>query len=97
MSVRQGELPYLNGSMRVNPANGFIDERDAQAFEAQVNSQLKSGIVSTGDASGTSVVVNRSSNILSTSNLPVTVRVVPLSYMKTITTNIGFSNPALSL
>jgi hypothetical protein len=43
------------------------------------------------------VVVNRASNILSTSNLPVTVRVVPLSYQKTITTNIGFSNPALSL
>jgi hypothetical protein len=95
--TRQAELPYLNGSMRINVSNGTIDERDAQAFEASVNSQLKAGVVSTGDASGTSVVVNRASNILSTSNLPVTVRVVPLSYQKTITTNIGFSNPALSL
>jgi len=95
--TRQAELPYLNGSMRVSPSTGYIDERDAQQFEARVNAQLKAGVVSTGDASSSSVVVNRSTNILSTSNLPVTVRVVPLSYMKTITTNIGFSNPALSV
>lgn len=95
--TRQAELPYLNGSMRVNPVNGYIDERDAQQFEAKVNSQLKSGVVSTGDASASSVVVNRATNILATSNLPVSVRIVPLSYMKQITTSIGFSNPALSL
>lgn len=92
--VRQAEIPYLNGTMRVDPKTGYIIEKDAQAFEAKVNSKLKSGVVGTGDASASSVVVNRTSNILSTQNLPVTVRVVPLAYMKTITTSIGFSNPA---
>jgi hypothetical protein len=43
------------------------------------------------------VVVNRSANILSTSTLPVTVRITPLGYMKYISTNIGFTNPALSV
>lgn len=95
--TRQAELPYLNGSSRVDPKTGFIDERDAQAFEARVNSQLKSGIVATGDASASSVVVNRATNILSTNNLPVSVRITPLSYFKTITTDIGFSNPALAV
>lgn len=95
--ARQAELPYINGSVRINPTNGTIDERDAQQFEAGVNSQLRSGVVSTGDASASSVVVNRSANILSTSTLPVTVRIVPLGYMKYITTNIGFTNPAISV
>lgn len=94
--TRQAELPYLNGSVRINPSNGFIDERDAQQFEAEVNGQLKAGVVATGDASASSVVVNRSANILSTSILPVTVRIVPLGYMKQISTSIGFTNPALS-
>jgi hypothetical protein len=94
--TRQAELPYLNGSVRINPTNGYIDERDAQAFEAKVNSQLKAGVVATGDASASSVVVNRSANILSTSTLPVTVRIVPLGYMKFIATNIGFTNPAIT-
>lgn len=94
--TRQGELPYLNGSLRINPSNGTIDERDAQAFEATVNSQLKAGVVATSDASSSSVVVNRAANILSTSTLPVTVRIVPLGYMKFISNNIGFSNPAIT-
>jgi Protein of unknown function (DUF2586) len=94
--TRQAELPYLNGSVRINPTNGTIDERDAQAFEAKVNSQLKSGVVATGDASSSSVVVNRSANILSTSTLPVTVRITPLGYMKFISNNIGFTNPAIT-
>jgi len=94
--VRAGELPFLNGSMRVQATTGYIDERDAQQFEAKVNSQLKAGVVATGDASASSVVVNRTTNVLSTNNLPVTVRLVPLFYAKQISTNIGFSNPALS-
>ncbi len=95
--TRQAELPYLNGSVRINPTNGTIDERDAQQFEAKVNSQLTSGVVSTGDASASSVVVNRSANILSTSTLPVSVRITPLGYTEYIANNIGFTNPALSV
>lgn len=94
--TRQAELPYLNGSMRVDPKTGFVLEKDAQAFEAKVNSKLKAGIVATGDASASSVVVNRATNILASNNLLNTVRVTPLAYMKTITTSIGYSNPALA-
>lgn len=92
--ARQAELPYLNGSVRVSPSTGFIDERDAQAFEAKVNSQLKAGVVATGDASASSVVMSRTQNILATSSEPVTVRITPLGYLENIPTNIGFTNPA---
>lgn len=95
--ARAGELPYLNGSLRVDPTSGFIDERDAQAFEGKVNGMLKAALVDSGNASSSSVVVNRATNVLSTNTLPVTVRVVPLFYAKTIATNIGFSNPALQV
>jgi hypothetical protein len=94
--TRAGELPYVNGTMRVDPKTGYIDERDAQAFEAKVNSQLRTALVSTGQASATSVVVSRASNILSTSTLPVNVRVTPLGKLTFISTTIGFVNPALA-
>lgn len=95
--VRAAELPFLNGSVRIDPATGFIDERDAQAFEGMVNSQLRAAVVDTGDASSSSVVMNRSQNILSTNIAPVNVRIVPLGTLETIQTNIGFSNPALAV
>ena len=94
--ARAAELPFLNGSVRVNKTTGYIDERDANRFEAVVNAQLKAGVVATGDASDSTVRINRTTNLLSTSTEPVTVRVTPLGYLKTIATNIGFNNPALT-
>lgn len=92
--TRQAELPYLNGALRVTDT-GAIDERDALSFEGDVRSKLLAGVVNTGDASAASVVVNRTANILSTSTLPVSVRVTPKGYARNIETSIGFNNPAL--
>lgn len=94
--TRAAELPFLNGSVRVDPTTGYIDSRDAGRFEARVNDQLKAALIATGKATSSSVQLNRTTNLLSTSSEPVTVRVVPLSYFKTIATNIGFSNPAIA-
>lgn len=93
--ARAAELDFLSGSVRIGKTTGFIDERDAQKFEKIVNAQLKAGVVSTGDASDSSVTMSRTENILATGSEPVTVRVIPLGYLKHIATNIGFSNPAL--
>jgi hypothetical protein len=94
----QAELPYLNGTVRVNPADGTIDDGDASAFEANVNAKLKSALVSgqpgAQNASAATATVNRSANILSTNNLPVTVAIVPLGLIEEITNTMGFSNPA---
>lgn len=93
--VRQAELPYLNGSLRVDLTDGTIDEREASIFEGKVNDALTTGVVNTGNASGASVVVDRSANVLSTNTMPVSVSIVPLFTAERITTSIGFSNPAL--
>jgi hypothetical protein len=95
--VRAAELPYLNSDVRIDPATGYIDERDAQTFEGNVNAQLRTAVVSTGDASSSSVVMSRTTNLLSGSAQPVTVRVLSKAYLKAIDTSIGFTNPALSV
>lgn len=96
-TVRAALLNYLNSSVRVAKATGYIDERDAQQIEANVNAQLSAAVVATGFASSASVVLNRTTNLLSTNNEPVSVRVVPLAYLKQISVSIGFSNPALAV
>jgi hypothetical protein len=96
--VRSALLPYLNQAVRVNAATGYILEQDARAIESDVGSQLKNSVVNTTppSASAASVQLSRTSNILSTSSEPVTVRVTPLGYFRTLAVNIGFFNPALS-
>jgi hypothetical protein len=101
--VRQAELPYVNGNVRVNGPGttnpGTIDARDSGRFEATVNAQLAAALLNTSpqQASATSVVMSRTQNILSTNAEPVTVRVTPLGYLRSIPTSMGFNNPALAL
>jgi hypothetical protein len=93
--TRIAELAFLNEDVRVDAATGFIDERDAAAFEAIVNAQLTAAIVTPGDAVKSTVKVDRSVNLLSVSEQPVEVRIVPKAYLEAIKTKIGFTNPAL--
>lgn len=95
-TTRQGLLPYLNGTVNVDTKTGFIAEVDARNIEITVNQKLKDTIVSKGDASGASVVLSRSANILSTLAEPVTVRVIPLAIIEEFDVDIGFSNPVLT-
>lgn len=89
-------LNYLNGSVLVDPKTGYIDERSAQRIEAKVNNALSNAIVANGQATAATCVLNRTTNLLSTNNEPVSIRVIPLAYLKQISVSIGFSNPALA-
>jgi hypothetical protein len=99
---RAATLPYVNDSLRVNPANvsaplvaGAIDERDARAFESDVGGKLRAAIVAPGYATDVTVTANRSDNILSTRTLRSKVRVLPLGYSKYLESELGYLNPAL--
>jgi hypothetical protein len=111
-AARGAELNFLNDTIRVNGASvsaplvpGGVYELDAQRIETEVNTAVRSalnigqsnGKMPAGDASGSSVVVNRAVNIIGTSQLPITVRVVPNGYSKFISNNIGLQNPAIQL
>ena len=93
--ARTGMLRFLNDSVRVDPATGRINELDARAIESYVGGQLKAALVSPRHASDASIAVKRDQNIISTSQLPVRIRVTPLGYAKDIEIDIGFRNPAL--
>lgn len=93
--VRAFEIPLLSEEVRIDLTTGYIDERDAQAFEAKGNSALATGLIATKDASGATVSVSRTTNLLSSGSEPVQVSIVPLAYLKELNNTIGFSNPAL--
>ncbi len=94
---RVAMLRYLNDSILVDSKTGYILETEARGIEADVNGQLEADLINGGiqHASAVACTVKRDENILSTKNLTTSVSVTPKSYAKTITTTIGFSNPAL--
>lgn len=94
--ARTALLRYVNSEVRVDPVTGYIDEGEALRIEAAVNGQLNAALVATGQASATSVTLSRTTNILSTSTEPVTIRVTPLGYLRSLEMTIGFINPALA-
>jgi hypothetical protein len=92
-------MKFLNSSVRVNATTGFIVEKDAQDLESRLGVALRNGLVHVRPqaASSVSAVVSRVDNIISTKTINVTVRVVPLGYLKTINLDLGFRNPALGI
>lgn len=95
-AVRGGMLRFLNDSVRVNSTTGLILEADAKTIEAFIERALRDAVTVPGYASDCSVAVDRTVNILSTQQLKVKFRVIPLGYAKFIDGEIGFSNPALT-
>lgn len=95
--ARRAELPFVNGSLRVND-DGSIDERDARAFESIVEHEIVAELMSSSppQISNCLVTVDRSANILSTSVEPVAIAITPLAYGRQIRNSIGFNNPALA-
>lgn len=95
--ARQGLLTYVNASVRVSKSTGYILEQDAKSIEADVGSRMQAALVNTTPpyASGASIVLSRTQNILSTATEPVTVRVIPVGYLESLQVNIGFQNPAI--
>lgn len=81
---------FLNDNVRTI-TGGLLDPRDADAIDAYVTQQMVAGMVNTGYASAASAQVNRTDNILSTSDLRFKVRVRPLGYATTIELSIGLS------
>lgn len=91
--VRTVEVPFLNGSMRVD-GQGHADEADATNFELEANAAIQAKL--SGQISDSAVVISRTANLLSTNDLPVSIDIVPLFYARKISNSIGFSNPALA-
>lgn len=94
--ARSKILEYIEDDVRVDATTGTIDERDAQAFEAETNSVMRERLVKTGNASAVAVRLDRSVNLLSTDEQPVEVSITPKAYFGRLSVRLGFFNPALS-
>lgn len=87
--------PYLNTHVRVDADTGFILEGDAVAIEANLDAALKGELIDAAQATSATTHVTRTDNILSTSTLRVSVRVIPFGYAEFIEADVAFLNPAL--
>jgi hypothetical protein len=94
--ARDAFLQFMNEDVRVDD-EGNIAEPDALRVEAYIDGKLESELIAFDNASSATVSLKRDSNILSTSATTLTVRVVPKGYMKYLTIDIGFRNPALEV
>lgn len=87
----------LSKPVLVDRTTGFILESEAQEIENGARSLCVAVLEAKPKASGTSVVISRTDNLLSTKTMTVDARTIPLAYPKQINISIGFLNPALQV
>lgn len=99
--VHQTEQQNINDDVRVNlgkgpsdPVYGTIFERDARTIEQTALAAIRNQMVATGMISGATVVVDRTTNILATSMIRVTVSITGKGYILEEDVFIGYGNAA---
>lgn len=99
--VHQTEQNNINDDVRVNqgkgpsdPVYGTIFENDARSIEQNALTAIKNQMVATGMISGATVIVDRTTNILATSRIRVTVSITGKGYILEEDIFIGYGNPA---
>lgn len=91
---------YLNADVRMDPKTGYIDTRDAGKIESSVTAQLRAALTgpagsANDECSDVSATMSRTDNLLSSPIGTAVVSIVPKGYLRSITVNIGFRNPAI--
>lgn len=82
-------LPNLNSPLVLN-ADGTLSDSTVAYFESQAGLNLAQ-MIRDSELSAYDVVIDPTQNVLSTSNLTVTVKLVPIGVARQITVNIGFT------
>ena len=88
---------YVNEIMdevSVDQETGNLNPAVVKYFEGKIANAINNGMTANGEISSVSAFVDPKQNILATSKLVVSLQIVPVGYAKTITVNLGFSNPA---
>lgn len=81
---------FINDNVRTI-TGGKIDPRDADAADAYVGDRLRLDLVESGLASAVTVQVDRTNNVVATSQLNFKVRVRPLGYATLIDIDLALS------
>ena len=81
-------VPKLGSPLRVN-ADGTLREDTIKTFKALAESAL-SPMEAAGELSAYEVIINAAQNVVSTSTLQMTVKLVPVGVAREIVINLGF-------
>lgn len=81
--------PFLETSVRIN-TNGTINDADAKYLEEVTKQQLLAQMA--GQISDAEVIVPTDQNLITTSNLNETVKILPLGYLTWITIQMGLTS-----
>jgi hypothetical protein len=96
--VRKNLLPLVNSPLYVATDTGELSESTIQVFRTEAFSALdklaRDGNISTkasGELDQNSVIIDPAQDVLATSEIVVTIRIVPVGVARAITVNIGFT------
>jgi Protein of unknown function (DUF2586) len=83
-------LPKLSGPIYINPTTGEISSDTISSLEAIGSIPLEQ-MERDGELSGFKIFINPNQDVLSTSKLTVTLKIVPVGVLREITVNLGFA------
>ncbi|HXS38334.1 MAG TPA: DUF2586 family protein [Flavipsychrobacter sp.] len=78
----------------VDPKTGLIDPGFALYLQQQMENQINLSMVANNNCSGVTCFIDPNQNVLSTSQLNVTLKITPVGYATTINVTLSFDNPA---
>lgn len=87
-------VTLLSTPILVDATSGHISAAAATAIQNDLMREINSGL--SGQITGSSVIVDRTTDVLTTETMNLTVGVTPLFYPKFIDCDIGYVNPAVS-
>ncbi|PDS26472.1 DUF2586 family protein [Flavobacterium branchiophilum] len=83
-------LPKISGPIYINPDTGEISSDAIASLEAIGSIPLEQ-MERDGELSGFKIFINPNQDVLSTSKLTVTLKIVPVGVLREITVNLGFA------
>ena len=90
-------IQRLSSYVRVSAKTGFILPQDQAKLQAGCQNLLNVNLVNVGAVSAATCIVSGTDNILSTATITVTIKIVPLGYIKAVNVTITFVNPAVQV
>lgn len=97
-NVRVELLPLVNSPIYIATDTGNVSEASIEVFKTAAFKALdvlaRDGNISTqenGELSPNSVIIDPNQDVLATSEIVVTIKIVPVGVARTITVNIGFT------
>lgn len=88
--VRANLLPYLNSPLKVDAETGKLDSPMVAFLETTAGKALEE-MEAAGELSGYRVEIDPEQNVISTSNLEIIIKNVPMGVMRKVNVKIGFT------